>query len=129
LLNFAIGTAQLIPTRDLLDFTPEAKMFLSIMVWFWMLRCHWKSRNMEIFLRSSAYYSFACGTVCYLHTRFLHEKRKEIKVYHALRKGLPQFSKDFLEFQKEPEELDGFAKLVSYLIFRCKDEFFKRIYL
>jgi len=49
-----------------------------------------------------------------LYTRFIHENRKQLKVYRALRKNLPQFSTDFLEFQKEPEELEGFAKLVSF---------------
>ena len=62
---------------------------------------------------------FTCGTACYLYTRFLHENCKQLKVYHVLRKGLPQISKDFLEFQKEPEELEGFAKLVSYIKFHC----------
>jgi len=35
----------------------------------------------------------------------------------ALRKALPQFSMDFLEFQKEPEELEKPAKVVSFGIF------------
>jgi hypothetical protein len=70
---------------------------------------------LEILPRNSAYYfSAICGTEHYLYTRFLHENRKQLKVYRALRKGLPQFSADFSEFQKEPEELDGFAKLVTF---------------
>ena len=48
-----------------------------------------------------------------LYARFLHENRDQLKVYRALRKGLNQFSTNFLEFQKEPEELEGFVKLVS----------------
>lgn len=44
-----------------------------------------------------------CDTAHCLYSRFLHENRKQLKVYPALRKGLPQLSTDFLEFQKEPE--------------------------
>lgn len=61
--------------------------------------------------------SAVCGTARYLYTRFLHENRKQLKVYRALRKGVPQFSTDFLEFQNEPEELETFAKLVKNIIY------------
>ncbi|KAF8805219.1 hypothetical protein BYT27DRAFT_7258323 [Phlegmacium glaucopus] len=46
-------------------------------------------------------------------TVFLHESRKQPEVYGALRKALSQISKDFLDFQKEPEELEGFLKLLD----------------
>ena len=49
--------------------------------------------------------------------RFLHENHKQLQVYNALHKVLPQFSKDFSEFQEEPEEIEGFAKLVQFAVF------------
>ena len=58
-----------------------------------------------------------CGIVHYFCVRFLHENRKQLKVYKALHKGLSQFSKDVSEFQEEPEEIEGFAKLVSFAVF------------
>jgi hypothetical protein len=62
-----------------------------------------------------------CGMACHFFVRFLHENREQLKVYNALRKGLSQFSKDFSEFQEEPEEIEGFAKLVSFAFFYWKD--------
>jgi hypothetical protein len=86
----------------------------STSVSFWMLRCHWRLRSLEILPRNSAYSFFLLYVAArYLYTRFLRENCKELKVYRALRKGLPQFSTDFLDFQKEPEELEKFAKLVK----------------
>ena len=57
-----------------------------------------------------------CGTEHYLYTRFLYENCKQLKVYCALHKGLPQISTDFLKFQKEPEELEEFTKLISFFL-------------
>ena len=39
----------------------------------------------------------------------------QLKVYRVLHKGLTRFSTDFSEFQKEPEGLEGFAKLLSFV--------------
>ena len=61
------------------------------------------------------FFPAVCGNSHCLYARFLHENRNQLKVYRALRKGLSQFSTDFLEFQKEPEELEGFAKLVGFV--------------
>ncbi|KIM35219.1 hypothetical protein M413DRAFT_14685 [Hebeloma cylindrosporum] len=44
---------------------------------------------------------------------FLEKNYKQLKVYKALRKSLPQFSKDFLEFQEQPEQIEEFAKLLD----------------
>ena len=62
---------------------------------------------------------FLCVVWCIIfYVRFLYENHEQLKVYRALRKGLSQFSTDFSEFQKEPEELEGFAKQVSFTFLR-----------
>lgn len=43
----------------------------------------------------------SCGTSHDLHVRFLDKNRKQLKVYNPLRKDVPQFSKDFLEFKSQ----------------------------
>ena len=76
---------------------------------------------MEIYLKNSAYHFFpsvTCSTAHDLYVRFLDKNRE---VYNALRKSLSQFPKDFSEFQEEPEEIEGFAKLVSFAVFYWKD--------
>ena len=50
-----------------------------------------------------------------IHIVFILENHDHLKVYCALHKGIPQFSTNFLEFWKEPEELEVFAKLVSFV--------------
>ena len=63
-----------------------------------------------------------CGMAHHFFVRFLHKNCEQLKVYNALHKGLPQFSKDFSEFQEEPEEIEGFAKLVSFAVFYWKGQ-------
>jgi hypothetical protein len=48
--------------------------------------------------------------------RFLAENQKSLQVYRRLKRGVPNFTRDFFKLSKESEQIEALAKNVRNLL-------------